>query len=155
MEPNIAPNPFVKSLDKLRKRIIIDAGCPDPITRDNYYNRVVMTIRIKLTAGKISLPTLASGRKGAAGRARKNADSKGKRYVIHNNNKKVEVDGETASYQDYTFSFLLNCDLYDMHKNFEYGYIFLSLLGLLIVVVVSIHPRIYSIRFRNNVPLSV
>lgn len=83
---------------------------------------------------------------------KKNYDDKprGKqhRYMLQKQGLATEVEKE------YVFSFLLNCDLYDLHKNFEYGYIFLSIIGLFVVVVISMHPRIYSLRI-NNVPISV
>ena len=47
VEPNIAPFPYLISLDKQRKKIRISAGCPDPISKDNYYNRVIVKIKVQ------------------------------------------------------------------------------------------------------------
>lgn len=55
---------------------------------------------------------------------------------------------------NFEFSFLVNCDKYNRHKKFEYGYLLVGLINAAITIGVAMHSRIWSIRF-NEKPLRI
>lgn len=57
------------------------------------------------------------------------------------------VAGQLSLPSTYEFSFLLNCDRYNRHKKFEYGYLLIGLINAAITIGVAMHSRIWSIRF--------
>ena len=56
------------------------------------------------------------------------------------------INNETFATSTYEFSFLLNCDRYNRHKKFEYGYLLIGLINAAITIGVAMHSRIWSIR---------
>ena len=145
--------PYVLDLDRSRKKIKISAGCPSSITRANYYNRVTVTLRVHHKNGTMGYNTNTNAKD--ITNTNTNAKNHKNRYTLQHD-PTLNPNPNKPLTKIYTFSFLLNCDLYDLHKNFEYGYIFLSVLALSTVVIVSMHPRIYSLRYRaSNLPVSL
>jgi len=45
-----------------------------------------------------------------------------------------------------SFSFLLNCDPDTRHKQFEYGYLIISLINAAITIGVAMHSYVWSIK---------
>jgi hypothetical protein len=47
VEPNPLPRPFVREFSNRSKKFTLDAGCPQEITKENYYNRVKVTLMVE------------------------------------------------------------------------------------------------------------